>query len=63
MGGYAAFVWPSYGIVFLVLAGMLLMSLAGQRARERELKALEERGGTRRTRRQKTESEGTPDDA
>ena len=48
MGGYAAFIWPSYGIVALVLGVMLVSSIAGMRARERELTALEERMGPRR---------------
>ncbi|MGE4219493.1 MAG: heme exporter protein CcmD [Alphaproteobacteria bacterium] len=40
MGGYAAFVWPAYGIATLVLVGMLAVSLRSLRRRERMLDAL-----------------------
>jgi heme exporter protein D len=39
MGGYAAFVWPAYGISVAVLAGMVLATL---RAYARAKKKIEE---------------------
>ena len=45
MGGYAAFVWPSYAITALVLVGMLVASLRWLRSTEATLAALKaERG-------------------
>ncbi len=44
MGGYAAYVWPAYGVTLLVLAGLLAWSLAAYRRRQRELEQLQ-RGG------------------
>jgi heme exporter protein D len=41
MGGYAAFVWPAYGVGLLVLGGLLVQSLRQYRARQRELERLE----------------------
>lgn len=41
MGGYAAFVWPAYGITALVMAGLLVATLRGLRRREALLRALE----------------------
>ncbi|MEP0336857.1 MAG: heme exporter protein CcmD [Alphaproteobacteria bacterium] len=41
MGGYAGFVWPSYGAVIAVLAVLLWLSLRGLKAAERELAQLE----------------------
>ena len=49
MGGYAGFVWPSYGAVIVVLAGLLWLSLRGLKAAESELARLE--GGAPRPRR------------
>lgn len=63
MGGYAAFIWPSYGIVALVLGVMLVSSIAGMRARERELTALEERMGPRRQRRRQEDRKDARHDA
>jgi len=37
MGGYAAFVWPSYGLTAVVLIGVLVVSL---RQRRRALDAV-----------------------
>ena len=42
MGGYAIYVWPSYGLTTVVLAGLLAVSLRGLRAREAALAALTE---------------------
>ncbi|MGQ9364753.1 heme exporter protein CcmD [Azospirillum sp. ST 5-10] len=53
MGGYAAYVWPSYGVTALVLIGLLAASLKGLRGREATLKALEgSRPPRRRARRE-----------
>jgi len=41
MGGYARFVWPAYGVAFLVLAWMLYDSIGAYRRAGRELAALE----------------------
>ncbi len=41
MGGYAAFVWPSYALAALVLLGLLIASLKGLREAEATVKALE----------------------
>ena len=40
MGGYAGFVWTSYGATALVLVSLLAASLSRVKAREAELKAL-----------------------
>ena len=42
MGGYALYVWPSFGLTAAVLAGLLAVSLRGLRAREAVLAALTE---------------------
>ena len=41
MGGYAAYVWPAYGLAALVLVALLVASLRSLRAGQRELKRLE----------------------
>jgi heme exporter protein D len=41
MGGYAAFIWPSFAIAALVLAALLIVSLRGLRARRTDLEALQ----------------------
>jgi heme exporter protein D len=41
MGGYAAFVWPAYGLTALVIGGLVAETLLTLRARERELKTLQ----------------------
>jgi heme exporter protein D len=43
MGGYAAFVWPAYGVALLALGGLLIQSLRQYRARQRELDRLQRR--------------------
>lgn len=49
MGGYARFVWPAYGICFVVMLSLLVQSLLTYRARRRELDRLQpERRGRRR---------------
>lgn len=47
MGGYARFVWPAYGVAFLVLLWMLVDSVGSYRRFSRELQSLE-RGRTGR---------------
>jgi heme exporter protein D len=41
MGGYAVFVWPAYGVAFLVLAWMLIDSVGAYRRSRRALASLE----------------------
>ena len=37
MGGYAAYVWPAYGISFVVLVAAIVWTLAARRTVERRL--------------------------
>ena len=41
MGGYGAFVWPAFGLTFVVMAAMVIATLTSLRARRRELDRLE----------------------
>ena len=41
MGGYAAFIWPAYGISAVALAGMIWQCFAAWRAARKRLDALE----------------------
>jgi heme exporter protein D len=41
MGGYAAYVWPAYGVTVVVLGGLLIWSLGAYRRRQRELDRLQ----------------------
>lgn len=41
MGGYAAFVWPSYGAAALLLAAFAAAAVRGLKRRERQLANLE----------------------
>jgi heme exporter protein D len=41
MGGYAAYVWPAYGLTVIVLAGLLLWNLGAYRRCQRELERLQ----------------------
>jgi len=41
MGGYGAFIWPSYGVTAVVMIVMLVASLRMLRANEATLQALE----------------------
>ena len=41
MGGYAAFVWPAYGVSALALVGMVWQCWAAWRAAKKRLEALE----------------------
>ncbi|UEM20940.1 heme exporter protein CcmD [Skermanella mucosa] len=51
MGGYAAYVWPAYGVAAVFLVGMLVASLRGLRRHEALLKTLETSRPRRRNRR------------
>lgn len=37
MGGYAAYIWPSYGVAAVLLAGLWIASVRALKAREAEL--------------------------
>ncbi|HYM30014.1 MAG TPA: heme exporter protein CcmD [Candidatus Cybelea sp.] len=50
MGGYAAFVWPAFGVTAAVLIGLLLASLKSWRDNEAALRSLEDSQQTRRRR-------------
>lgn len=41
MGGYAAYVWPAYGLTIGVLGGLLWWSLAAYRRSQRRLEQLQ----------------------
>ncbi len=41
MGGHGAYIWPSYGIVALVLIGLAVVTIRALRATERELRDAE----------------------
>ncbi len=59
MGGYAAFVWPAFGLSFLVMAAMVVSTLRRLRANQRELARLEAAGARRvRGDARKPEAEG-----
>lgn len=47
MGGYAAFVWPAYGIAAVVLGGMALHSWRRYRASTDTLSRLQRQTGVR----------------
>lgn len=66
MGGYGAFVWPSFAIALVVMAAFVVTSLRTLRAREATLKQLEASRGDRRARRRDASAEalvGAPTDA
>ena len=42
MGGYAAYVWPAFGITALVLVALALASLRSLRTREQMLEGLQQ---------------------
>lgn len=44
MGGYAAYIWPSYGFAALVLIGLLINSWTAARRRESEVARLRDLG-------------------
>jgi heme exporter protein D len=41
MGGYGAYIWPSYGVTAVVMIVMLVTSLRGLRENEATLQSLE----------------------
>lgn len=49
MGGYATFVWWSYGITAAVLIGLAIVAIQRGRARRAELAALQDRLGSGRS--------------
>jgi heme exporter protein D len=48
MGGYAAFVWPAYGVAFAVLGGLAWYSWRRYRASAAALDRLQRELGSRR---------------
>ena len=58
MGGYAAFVWPAFGVTAVVMIGLLVASIRDVRAREAELAALQGGPEGRRRRGAATGTEG-----
>ena len=42
MGGYAAYVWPAYGLAVVILGGLVLASILSARAARRELQRLQQ---------------------
>ncbi len=56
MGGYAAYVWPSYAIAAIVMLGLLFGSLRSLKRSEQVLRTLE----AARPRRRKPRAEGGP---
>ena len=64
MGGYAAYVWPAYGIATLVLLGLLVATWKGLRNAEATLKALDSARRTRNAgRKAADQNAGTPAEA
>jgi heme exporter protein D len=51
MGGYAAYIWPAYGITVVVLIGLLVGTVRGLRSRETMVRALEAARPSRAARR------------
>ena len=47
MGGYAAYIWPAYGVVAVVMIGLLMRTIKTLRTNERTLAALEQAGAKR----------------
>ena len=61
MGGYGGYIWPAYGIVALVLVGLLVASLAGLRNSETLLRRLQQDEDPRRRRRKPRTEEASPE--
>lgn len=49
LGPHAAFIWSAYGVVAVVLAGLIAWLVADGREQQRRLNALAARGVTRRS--------------
>lgn len=47
MGGYAAFVWPAYGLTAIVIAGLVWQSVADYRTQTMLAEKLEKSSGGR----------------
>jgi heme exporter protein D len=47
MGGYAAFIWPAYGVTAVLLCGLLALSLKSMRQREALVESLRSHRGRR----------------
>jgi len=47
MGGYAGYIWPAIGVTVLVMAGLLVQSVADLRTQRRLLGGLEATDGPR----------------
>lgn len=56
MGGYAAYIWPSYGLAAAVMLGLLFLSLRELKDNEATLKALETLRPNRRAKRAKKDA-------
>ena len=41
MGGYAAYIWPAYGVAAVILIGLWLVSVKELRARETDIELAE----------------------
>jgi heme exporter protein D len=48
MGGFAAFVWPAYGVALAVLGGLVVAIVRRHRTATRELAAAERQSERRR---------------
>jgi heme exporter protein D len=51
MGGYAGYVWPSYGLAVVVMLGVLIASVRGVRRAESDLDAIQRLRPARQRRR------------
>lgn len=63
MGGYAPYIWSSYGLALLVLVGLLVATLMRLRNREATLRALEQGVVPKRRRRNAKGKPGHDDGA
>ena len=60
MGGYAGFIWPSYGLAAIVMLALLVTTLRTLKARERQLKIMQETLPNRRGKRPVPQEEQLP---
>ena len=58
MGGYAAYVWPAFGVAAVIMVALLALSVRTMRAREAALKALEATARRQRAAAQEGERDG-----
>ena len=56
MGGYAAYVWPAYGLTAAVMLGVVAQSVRRLKANQRRIKAFQDSGAGRRGRREREEA-------